>query len=547
MTDRPTRAAWYPAAIGAYLALVQWHARAGSGARGLGDLAGSIAAAITVAIVATLLARRLSPSRDRRALIALVAVCWAALFRSYQIVAFRWGSALLAETPVALATWTMLAWIAVLAVMRRPSPLPAVTRALSIAGVVMLALATRTVLTAAPPPPPREPGTRADAPSVPPPRDAAIDSVRAASWRQDRSPERPDIYVLLLDKYTSGAWLRANYGLDHRPFEDSLRALGFAVPAQAQANYAHTQLSVTSLLEGRYLDASQGLSWEGLRHRIENAPLWGRLQTAGYRYAFFPTTFAATRRSPQADLVLDAPRGRRAPAGETWWINSPFSALMQWACESLGCAAGLPAPTPYPIESLGELRWKLRTLTTLPDSAGPIVAFMHLLTPHEPYLFAEDCEARSAWWPLSDVTPGLDDKIRAAYATQVRCLDALLLDAVTTLIRRSSVPPIIILQADHGNGRFAVDVMRGMTLELEALSEAQLGERLAIFAAYRFPGAQNEVPEDMSPVNVMRIVLRPVIGGDSALLPTHSYWSPYQSPFRLTEIPARRLRAPAAP
>src|SRR5690606_4267720 len=76
MTDAPTRAAWYPAAVGAYLAVVQWNERTGAGARDLVDLAGSVAAAALVALVATILARRLSPDRDRRALIALVAVCW---------------------------------------------------------------------------------------------------------------------------------------------------------------------------------------------------------------------------------------------------------------------------------------------------------------------------------------------------------------------------------------------------------------------------------------------------------------------------------------
>ncbi len=548
MTEGATRAAWYPAAVGVYLAVVQWNERTGAGARDLVDLAGSVAAAVLVALVATLIARRVSPDRDRRALIALVAVCWAALFRSYQIVAFQWGSSLLAETPVALATWTMLAWIAVLAAMRKPTPLPTVTRALTIASVILLVFATRSVLTAAPPAPPRTPGTRTGtpAPSLPA-RDAGADSARAATWRVERTPERPDIHVLLLDKYTSGGWLRANYGLDHRPFEDSLRALGFAVPAHAQANYAHTQLSLTSLLEGAYLDPSQGLSWEALRLRIEHAALWRDLQGRGYRYAFFPTTFAATRQSPAADIVLDAPRGRRAPPGETWWINSPFSALVQWSCESLGCAAKLPAPTPYPVESLDELRWKLRTLTTLPDSAGPIVSFMHLLTPHEPYLFDDVCEARRTWWPLSDVTPGLDDEIRAAYATQVRCLDQLLLETVTTLVRRSRVPPIIILQADHGNGRFAVDVLRGVTLELEQISDAQLGERLNVFAAYKFPGAPDAVPEDISPVNVLRLALRPLLDGDTVPLPTRSYWSTYQAPFRFTEIPAGRLRAPTTP
>ena len=83
MTDGTARAAWYPAAVGAYLAIVEWNERTGAGARDLVDLAGSVAAAVLIAVIASFLARRLSRERDRRAIVALVVVCWAALFRSY--------------------------------------------------------------------------------------------------------------------------------------------------------------------------------------------------------------------------------------------------------------------------------------------------------------------------------------------------------------------------------------------------------------------------------------------------------------------------------
>jgi hypothetical protein len=203
-------------------------------------------------------------------------------------------------------------------------------------------------------------------------------------------------------------------------------------------------------------------------------------------------------------------------------------------CRVLPCSVGQVFP--YPVESAAALEWKLEQVAALPDSGGPILAILHLLAPHEPYVFAGNCRHQTPFWPMSDVGRDSAEIVRS-YAAQVQCVNRLVLRTVTDIIARSRVPPVILLQSDHGHGRIAIDPMRGILLPLEALSATQVAERTDVFAAYRFTGAAGAVWPSMSPVNVLPTVFNLVLGTS---LPRHAdrtYWSSFARPLDLTEIP----------
>jgi hypothetical protein len=221
----------------------------------------------------------------------------------------------------------------------------------------------------------------------------------------------------------------------------------------------------------------------------------------------------------------------------TWLVNSPFARMV-------GVGPRLQ-PVPFQIEPLGEIEWKLATLASLPDSAGPILAFLHLLSPHEPYLFNADCSEGEPWVPATDQGENFQ-RVGQAYSIQVKCLNQLVLRTVTLLIKRSRTKPVIILTADHGQGRIYVNPFRGITLRTEEATAEQIGEHLGIFAAYLFPGADSSVYPDISPVNVMPLVLQSLFGEPASLLPDHSYWSTAQDPANLVEVSGTATRPPAA-
>lgn len=52
----------------------------------------------------------------------------------------------------------------------------------------------------------------------------------------------PDIYLIVLDKYTGSRSLRENFGFDNADFETFLGERGFVLPRTAQANYIYTAI-----------------------------------------------------------------------------------------------------------------------------------------------------------------------------------------------------------------------------------------------------------------------------------------------------------------
>src|SRR4029078_4278102 len=113
--------------------------------------------------------------------------------------------------------------------------------------------------------------------------------------------------------------------------------------------------------------------------------------------------------------------------------NSPPARFFSTGFDEPSCPQ--MTPMPYNIETVREMKWKLATLDSLPDSAGPVFAFLHVLSPHQHYPLRRDCSAREAWWPLSDQGPDFGP-VGEAYGDQVKCLNRLVLAAVRSLIQR---------------------------------------------------------------------------------------------------------------
>ena len=100
---------------------------------------------------------------------------------------------------------------------------------------------------------------------------------------------------------------------------------------------------------------------------------------------------------------------------------------------------------------------------------------------------------------------------RAAYIGQVRCVDRLVLDLVTSLLRRSSTPPVIAVVGDHGP-RFS-DV--GFYGHPERVSAAFVRERFGAFGAFYLPaGGDSALGRPVTLVNVMGNVLRYYFAAD---------------------------------
>ncbi|MGH7580012.1 MAG: hypothetical protein ACREM9_07560 [Gemmatimonadales bacterium] len=337
--------------------------------------------------------------------------------------------------------------------------------------------------------------------------------------------DRPDIFLIILDKYTGSEVLRQHFGFDNSGFESFLRSRGFVVPKSSQANYPQTPLALASLLN---LDYIQNLPPQlHLYDLVEDNRLAAFLKGQGYRFAFFPTGFRITFQNRNADLQLPAPREVRGEFAAVWQNTTMLPELLGGACALIGCEAGRFLVTAQAAELMD---WKFERLKDLAGGDRPTFVLAHLSLPHEPYLYHADCSHRDLYWPAGAGLPG-DEEANEGYLDQIRCANRKLSALVDSILTRSRRPPVILLQSDHGHGRI------GHLPRFEKLNPYQLRERMSVFSAYLLPGLSNgAIGDSVTPVNAVRVVLRHYFGADLPPLEDASFWGLEDRPHDLVRV-----------
>lgn len=88
--------------------------------------------------------------------------------------------------------------------------------------------------------------------------------------------------------------------------------------------------------------------------------------------------------------------------------------------------------------------------------------------------------------------------------------------AIEAILAQSEVPPIILIQADHGPG---------LLTDFTSSENTCLEERFSIFSAYYLPNLEhNPIPEEFTPVNLFRIIFNEYFSTDLPLLENRSYY-----------------------
>jgi hypothetical protein len=340
---------------------------------------------------------------------------------------------------------------------------------------------------------------------------------------------RPTIYLIILDMYTGSTALRENYGYNNAPFEAALRARGFFVPHSSRPNYVQTRLSLASLLNWSYLDpvvarvGSSSVDWRPLGPWVEDNRAVAFLKSLGYEFVFMPSWYPPMTRSRHADLTVPAPGRIRSNFAMGWARTAMWQPIAHFACSILSCAGSWDVSETAVLQD-----WKFEQLGALAASTKPRFVFAHLILPHEPMVYRGDCTPRSRPLDFSDPL----DSLRAAYIAQIQCLNQKVIATIDAIRRVAPRPPVILLQADHGNGQMEPNAM-----ELESPTPARVRERTDIFAAYAVPGAADSLWYDtITPINVLPAVFNQLFQLRLPRLPDRTYWSTYRMPFRFTRV-----------
>ena len=119
-----------------------------------------------------------------------------------------------------------------------------------------------------------------------------------------------------------------------------------------------------------------------------------------------------------------------------------------------------------------------------------------------------------------------------AYIAQARCVDGLVLDLVTTLLRQSPTPPVILIVGDHGSRFTDVHYYD----HPDSVPDAFIRERFGAFGAFYLPaGGDSAFREPVTVVNVLGNVLRYYFGADLPRSPDDMYVSGVR-PYRFYRV-----------
>ena len=344
----------------------------------------------------------------------------------------------------------------------------------------------------------------------------------------DRNTPRRDVYLIVLDEHPNGRVMREVLGYDDSAFEDTLRALGFVIPREMQSNYTQTFLSLASLLNASHLgqltrdEGAASRSYVLPSHLTEQNRVARFLKSQGYRYVLFPSAwFPATQRSALADSIAD-------PWGE-WRLATALrrtelrravvrsTLLRRWS-------GTMSSDRSFDLRFMDGLR-------RMPADTAPTFVFAHTVVSHYPYYLDASCRELARPLAPSQIDDG-QRVYRAARAAQLRCVDSLVVDVVTTLLRESRPAPVILVVGDHGT-----QLSDPLHLQRPArVSPAFVRERFGAFGAFHLPaGGDSALAGSVTLVNVMGHVLRYYFGADVPASPDDRYVSGIE-PYRFFRV-----------
>ncbi|MEI8132358.1 MAG: hypothetical protein WCG34_07990, partial [Leptolinea sp.] len=333
-----------------------------------------------------------------------------------------------------------------------------------------------------------------------------------------------DVYYILLDGYDRQDLLLKDLNLDISPFIKELKSIGFAIPECGQSNYIDTAYSMAATLNMNYLNAL-GFTYQNLATQdhekllqpvIANNLVRQKFKDLGYQFITYKSPYLFID-MPDSDIYLDAETAIN-PGEKLETLN--FQQLLikttfartaaEWLDKNPQDSARVPvffvwlvSPGSLNPESSSfagrnyqqyrENIFQLESLQSIPKLPGKKFIYAHLLVTHQPFTFTTTGEFRTE-----------EKDSYESYKDQIVYTNTRLIQIVQTILDKSKLPPIIILQSDH--------------------SYSDGGKRARNFQAYYLPdGGAAKLTRSFTNVNTFRLIFDTYFGDSYPLLSDLSF------------------------
>ena len=324
---------------------------------------------------------------------------------------------------------------------------------------------------------------------------------------------KPDIYTILIDGYPRADVLEYAFDLDNTAFLAALEERGFATADLAHSDYLWTHVSVPSALSLAYVEQIPEMvavidgtapRQPTLRHLVARNPAFDAARGAGYDVVAVAAGFEEVA-PRQADVYLD---GGQLNEFELSLLASTFT----------GDIVNLVALDFASGQLRSRILGNLETLAEVAAARGrpPALVWAHLPAPHQPVVLGEDGAPVAV--PISDDwfadSPGERGETTEAfverYRAQMPYLNERILAAIDGILDASESPPVIVLFADHGSA----SVVDWNVTDPDEADPARLLERTGILFAALTPEHEGVFPDDISPVDLFRLLFDAYLGTD---------------------------------
>lgn len=349
-------------------------------------------------------------------------------------------------------------------------------------------------------------------------RNGEAGSVRAAPIPKVQvSADRPDIYYIIPDGYSSDGWLQSEMRYDNSDFTEALKARGFEVVPHAQANYASTIASLATTLNMRHINANptEMNDLDYLRHSIANSEVARYLLQLGYTYVqllsghLIPSSIADINRdftpSGPVDIRIDAndlavvfkraTENRRDTTEIRRFYQQSLTHLYLWTT--------LFKPISGPVYRLLQIDQNIsyhryapeRFLDTVEEISSVAAlpeatfTFVHLLKPHQPAVFD-----RHGNFIKQTYVPS-----RRVHLAEFEFVNRKFLEMIDSILEASRHQPIIIFQADHGSMYGVTDSSDDRLIHFD------------LYFAYYLPDQYSlDIPRPHTNINTFPLILNSV-------------------------------------
>jgi len=326
----------------------------------------------------------------------------------------------------------------------------------------------------------------------------------------------PDVYFIILDGYPGFESIKYFLNYEDSEFVDFLTNKGFYVSEESYSNYRRTSFSITSTLNMMYLNyLAEGKEIDSkdqkeLGKLSKNNLVFQKFKSQGYFIATIENGWKLTKNMKLADVRLCTSDNN---------VTSEFNIILFHTT--------ILNPIYVEIFS-GENRDIIlcgfsELIKSSELNESPKFVFAHLMMPHRPYIFDENC---GPVIPKSlSLNPDVSQSSPEFLLGQIKCTSKKVKEVVEKLTD-SNNPPVIIIQSDHG--------MRKIKFKGD---DEKWFQYFNNFNAYYFPEkGRNLEFETTTQVNSFRIFFNLYFNDTYELLEDKMYFNDRDKPYEFIDV-----------